>query len=150
MQHFSTNFFLSTKQLLNSVSDQSEIEDLQVLQSTGPYMLSEVYHGGLKEGKYGDVNFLAGGNEIPYTARSHGSNTWHKFGKYAEHALAHSWVRRRLATVNELAEMLWNDDKNGNSEISFANSHRETLEEQVFFDFPLKIITIRFAYRFVN
>jgi len=122
--------FKRTKHLLNSVSDESEIKDLQVLQSTGPYMLSEVYHGGLKEGKYGDVNFLAGGNEIPFQARSHGSPTWHKFGKYAEHALAHSWVRRRLASVNELAEMLWNEDADAAHGIHWQRGLVEELKKR--------------------
>jgi len=122
--------FQRTKQLLNSVSDQSQIEDFQILHSTGPYMLSEVYHDGLKKGKYGDVNFLAGGNQIPYTARSHGSNTWHKFGKYGEHALAHSWVRRRLATENELAEMLWIDDKNESHDIEWQRGLVEEFKKR--------------------
>jgi len=109
---------LRLKALLDSVSESADITDFQVLKTTGPYMLSEVYHKGRKQGKYGDVNFLKGGDEIPVYKHSHGATNWHKFGHFGEHAIKHTWVRRRLATDQELAEILysadndiWHDDK---------------------------------------
>jgi len=98
------------KTLLDSVSDSADITDFQVLKTTGPYMLSEIYHKGRKEGKYGDVNFLEGGNEIPVYKHSHGATNWHKFGHFGEHAIKHTWVRRRLATDQELADILYSAD----------------------------------------
>jgi len=103
---------LRLKALLDSVSESADITDFQVLKTTGPYMLSEVYHKGRKQGKYGDVNFLEGGNEIPVYKHSHGANNWHKFGHFGEHAIKHTWVRRRLATDQELADILYSADNN--------------------------------------
>jgi len=72
------------------------VTDLEVLRTTGPYMLSEVYHGGRLAAapKYADVTLLRGDDEPPTAARR-GPNDWHKFGSFAEHTLAHSWVDDR-------------------------------------------------------
>lgn len=96
------------------------LEDIDVLKTTGPYMLSEVYHKGRKEGQYGDVYFMMGGNEIPLYPKSRGGPTWHKFGKYGEHAITHTWVRRKLATETELAEILWKANTDKKKDISWA------------------------------
>ena len=42
----------------------SDITDFQVLHTTGPYMLSEVYHQGRKNGKYDDVHHIYGGDDV--------------------------------------------------------------------------------------
>lgn len=100
--------------------DLETLEDFDVLKTTGPYMLSEVYHKGRKEGQYGDVYFMMGGNEIPLYPKSRGGPTWHKFGKYGEHAITHTWVRRKLATETELAEILWKANTDKKKDISWA------------------------------
>ena len=71
------------------------ITDLEVLRTTGPYMLSEVFHDGRRRGLYGDVQLLRGDDQPSAKPRSHGGDDWHKFGPYAEHMLAHSWVQSR-------------------------------------------------------
>ena len=77
---------------------RTDVTDLEVLRSTGPYMLSEVFHNGRLAGKYGDVDYIHGDAETPLRGRTHGGDDWHKFGQYAEHMLAHSWVARRRAS----------------------------------------------------
>ena len=89
------------------------MSDLDLLRTTGPYMLSEVYQEGRKQGRYTSVLHLPGDNEKPRRDCGPfcGENDWHKFGPYAEHMLTHSWVSsyrqlkgskgmRRLANYN--------------------------------------------------
>jgi len=79
--------------------DAADISDDDVLLATGPYMLSELYHEGRRQGKYADVAHIRGDDDVPSRRRSYGGNDWHKFGGYAEHMLSHSWVtsaRRRM------------------------------------------------------
>jgi hypothetical protein len=81
------------------------ISDDDILISTGPYMLSELYHEGRRNGKYADVAHIRGGDDMPFRLRSYGGNDWHKFGKYAEHMLTHSWVtssRRRTQDTYDM------------------------------------------------
>eukprot|EP00957_Ditylum_brightwellii_P138694 10572070-Ditylum_brightwellii.AAC.1 len=73
----------------------SDITDFQVLHTTGPYMLSEVYHQGRKNGKYDDVHHIYGGDDVSSKPRSFGTTNWHKFGPYAEHMLSHTWVNEQ-------------------------------------------------------
>lgn len=110
------------KLLVSEREDNSELEDQDVLKTTGPYMLSEVYHEGRKSGKYDDVNFLDGSNEIAVFKKSHGPNTWHKFGEFAEHVITHTWVRRRLATEEELAEILWQNSVKRGQDMHWAKN----------------------------
>ena len=73
--------------------------DADVLRTTGPYMLSEVYHAGRRAGRYADVVLLRGDAEPRVGRATKGGADWHKFGSFAEHLLAHTWVsdaRRRL------------------------------------------------------
>ena len=81
-----------------ALEDKDEVTDLDVLRSTGPYMLSEVYHGGrLAGGMYDDATLLRGDDETPARpSDGRTANDWHKFGDYGEHMLAHSWTSRRL------------------------------------------------------
>ena len=74
-----------------------EVTDLEILRTTGPYMLSEVYHEGRKEGRYASVLHLPGDDAKPTRDCEPfcGENDWHKFGPYAEHMLTHSWVSER-------------------------------------------------------
>ena len=74
-----------------------EVTDLEILRTTGPYMLSEVYHEGRKEGRYASVLHLPGDDAKPTRDCEPfcGENDWHKFGPYAEHMLTHSWVTER-------------------------------------------------------
>jgi mannosyltransferase OCH1-like enzyme len=79
--------------------ETAAISDDDILLSTGPYMLSELYHEGRRHGKYADVAHIRGDDDAPSRRRSYGGNDWHKFGRYAEHMLTHSWVtsaRRRM------------------------------------------------------
>ena len=71
--------------------DRNDVSDLEVLRSTGPHMLSSVYHEGRLAGKYGDVDLVSGDAEMPFKGRA-------RVG--GERALAHSWTarRRRRAT----------------------------------------------------
>lgn len=110
------------KLLVSERESKSELEDQDVLKTTGPYMLSEVYHEGRKSGKYDDVNFLDGSNEIAVFKKSHGPNTWHKFGDFAEHVITHTWVRRRLATEEELAEILWQNSVKRGQDMHWAKN----------------------------
>jgi len=116
-----------TKALLE---EEGELQDDDVLKSTGPYMLSEVFHKGRKEGKYDDVNFLEGGDQIPLFPKSHGSRKWHKFGDYAEHVITHTWVRRRLATEEELAEILWQNSLKEDQDMAWAKGVIQELKHR--------------------
>jgi hypothetical protein len=75
---------------------EEDITDIDILATTGPYVLTEVYHRGRKEGKYADVYHIGGDTAEPVQKRTHGGNDWHKFGPFAEHMLSHSWVKRGL------------------------------------------------------
>ena len=66
--------------------------DADVLRTTGPYMLSEVYHAGRRAGRYADVVLLRGDAEPRMGRATRGGADWHKFGSFAEHLLAHTWV----------------------------------------------------------
>jgi len=95
-----------TVHLLERKPSPDDITDNDILLSTGPYMLSELYHEGRRIGKYGDVAHIAGDDEPPTRARSYGGDDWHKFGPYAEHMLSHSWVtatptRRMLQSATD-------------------------------------------------
>ena len=41
---------------------------------------------------------------MPYKSREWGSNTWHKFGKYAEHLLKNSWKENKDSYYNNYME----------------------------------------------
>jgi len=73
---------------------EEDITDIDILATTGPYVLTEVYHRGRKEGKYADVYHFSGDTAKPIQKRTHGGNDWHKFGPFAEHMLTHSWVKK--------------------------------------------------------
>ena len=86
------------------------VSDLDVLRATGPYMLSEVYHAGRVDGRYADVLLLRG-DDAPRTERpTKGGADWHKFGSFAEHGLAHSWVTPADASVAEDGAATYGDD----------------------------------------
>lgn len=70
-----------------------DIRDVDILATTGPYLLTDLYHEGRKHGKYGDVLHIGGDSSDPVLKRSHGGNDWHKFGPYCEHMLSHTWVK---------------------------------------------------------
>jgi hypothetical protein len=96
-----------TKRLIQRAKEDESavISDDDVLLSTGPYMLSELYHEGRRSGKYADVAHIRGDDGAPSRRRSYGGNDWHKFGGYAEHMLTHSWVtsaRRRMQDTYDL------------------------------------------------
>lgn len=90
--------------LMSQKGDAPEtIRDEDVLATTGPYLFTELYHAGRKAGKYVDVHHLAGDSSPPLLDRR-GAVDWHKFGKYAEHMLSHTWVspeRRKLETYGK-------------------------------------------------
>jgi len=77
-----------------------DIRDVDILATTGPYLFTELYHDGRKAGKYADVLHLQGDSEKPVLEHTHGGPDWHKFGKYCEHMLSHTWVKadRKLET----------------------------------------------------
>jgi len=81
-----------------ALEGKDEVTDLDILRSTGPYMLSEVYHQGrLAGGMYEDATLLRGDDETPARpSDGRTANDWHKFGAYGEHMLSHSWTSRRL------------------------------------------------------
>jgi hypothetical protein len=98
------------------LTQSTDVSDLDVLRTTGPYMLSEVYHGGrLASGKYADVRLLRGDSEKSVVAHG-GAADWHKFGGYAEHTLAHSWVTGR----RRLDEMYGDLERDGDGEGGFG------------------------------
>ena len=72
---------------------EDEITDVDILATTGPYVLTDVYHRGRKQGMYGDLYHMPGDRAAPTGKRSHGGPDWHKFGSYCEHMLTHSWVK---------------------------------------------------------
>jgi mannosyltransferase OCH1-like enzyme len=80
-----------------------DIRDVDILATTGPYLFTELYHDGRKAGKYADVLHLQGDSEKPVLEHTHGGPDWHKFGKYCEHMLSHTWVKadRKLETYTE-------------------------------------------------
>ena len=64
-----------------ALAGQETVSDLDVLRSTGPYMLSEVYHAGRLAGKYADVLLLRGDDAEPTRPDARGAKDWHKFGE---------------------------------------------------------------------
>jgi mannosyltransferase OCH1-like enzyme len=81
-----------------------DIRDVDILAATGPYLITELYHTGRKEGRYTDVLHLQGDSFEPVLEHRHGGPDWHKFGEYAEHMLSHTWTkpdRRNLQTYSE-------------------------------------------------
>ena len=80
-----------------------DIRDVDILATTGPYLFTELYHDGRKAGKYADVLHLQGDSAKPVLEHTHGGPDWHKFGKYCEHMLSHTWVKadRKLETYTE-------------------------------------------------
>uniref|UniRef100_A0A7S4SK37 Alpha 1,4-glycosyltransferase domain-containing protein n=2 Tax=Ditylum brightwellii TaxID=49249 RepID=A0A7S4SK37_9STRA len=81
-------------ELIHSKGEKvDDVTDLDVLRTTGPYMLSEVYHDGRKEGKYKDVLHISGDKSRPLKKGQEHRFSWHKFGPYAEHMLSHTWVQ---------------------------------------------------------
>jgi len=109
--------------LLAEKPGQQQVTDLDILRTTGPYMLSEVYHEDRIVGtptpsgaplhtttrKFGDVFLLRGDDTTPLRKSKFVVNDWHKFGAYAEHMIEHSWVRgRRDASYNLDYELDYN------------------------------------------
>lgn len=73
--------------------DLESIRDVDILAATGPYLFTELYHGGRKEGRYSDVYHLGGDSNAPVLEDRHGGQDWHKFGPYCEHMLSHTWTK---------------------------------------------------------
>jgi len=79
--------------LIVAKENKDDVTDLDVLRSTGPYMLTEVFHAGRKAGKYKDVSHIEGDQSKPLKKGQEYGFDWHKFGPYAEHMLSHTWVK---------------------------------------------------------
>lgn len=62
--------------------DLESIRDVEILAATGPYLFTELYHAGRKEGKYEDVLHLEGDSTKPILEHRHGGPDWHKFGEF--------------------------------------------------------------------
>lgn len=72
-----------TVNLMKAKGDDVEsIRDVDILATTGPYLFTELYHGGRKEGRYEDVLHIQGDSEKPVLEHRHGGPDWHKFGEY--------------------------------------------------------------------
>lgn len=88
--------------LMTSKGDAPDtIRDVDILAATGPYLFTELYHSGRKEGRYADVHHLAGNDDAPVLANRHGGPDWHKFGPYCEHMLSHTWTKPEMITASE-------------------------------------------------
>merc|ERR1712025_500829 len=90
--------------------------DADVLRTTGPYMLSEVYHAGRRAGRYADVVLLRGDTEPRMGRATRGGADWHKFGSFAEHLLAHTWVtdaRSRLQSDETYDDETYDGEASG-------------------------------------
>ncbi len=85
-------------------SNVDDISDVDILATTGPYLFTELYHTGRKEGLYTDVLHLMGDSDKPVLEHRHGGPDWHKFGKYCEHMLSHTWVKPERRDLQEYAE----------------------------------------------
>jgi hypothetical protein len=97
--------------------------DSDVLRATGPYMLSEVYHAGRRAGKYSDVELLRGDTEPRVGRPTSGGADWHKFGSFAEHLLAHTWVtkgRRRIQSDSNSKSYSYNEDEGADDSTSYS------------------------------
>lgn len=93
--------------------DAGEMRNVDILGATGPHMMTELYHVGRKEGRYGDVFHLAGDMAKPVHERSHGGPDWHKFGPYAEHMLSHTWTKPERQSVKTSSEYGMSDSEYG-------------------------------------
>jgi len=113
--------------------DLESIRDVDILAATGPYLFTELYHGGRKEGRYADVYHLGGDSNAPVLENRHGGQDWHKFGPYCEHMLSHTWTKpvteteRRMQEVNatnttETAEEVRTASPAARYSVSFAVS----------------------------
>ena len=90
--------------------------DADVLRTTGPYMLSDVYHAGRRAGRYADVVLLRGDTEPRMGRATRGGADWHKFGSFAEHLLAHTWVtdaRSRLQSDETYDDETYDGEASG-------------------------------------
>lgn len=89
-----------------------DIRDVDILATTGPYLFTQLYHDGRKAGKYADVIHLQGDSTKPVLEHTHGGPDWHKFGKYCEHMLSHTWVKadRKLETYTEYGVVKEDED----------------------------------------
>jgi len=89
--------------LMTSKGDDVEsIRDVDILAATGPYLFTELYHSGRKEGRYGDVYHIGGDSAAPVLENRHGGQDWHKFGPYCEHMLSHTWTKPVTASERNL------------------------------------------------
>jgi len=80
--------------------DLKSIRDMDILGATGPYVFTELYHAGRKEGKYADVLHLSGDMTKPIKEHTHGGPDWHKFGKLS--GVQHILIRSRQTCSHEL------------------------------------------------
>ncbi len=78
------------------------IRDVDILSATGPYLFTELYHSGRKEGRYTDVYHIAGDSDAPALESRHGGADWHKFGPYGEHMLSHTWTKPEIASERRM------------------------------------------------
>ncbi|KAL3815257.1 hypothetical protein ACHAXA_002793 [Cyclostephanos tholiformis] len=85
--------------------DPDSIRDVDILAATGPYLFTELYHSGRKEGRYADVYHLAGDSNAPVLENRHGGQDWHKFGPYCEHMLSHTWTKPVTETERRMQEV---------------------------------------------
>ena len=85
-------------------SNVDDISDVDILATTGPYLFTDLYHTGRKEGQYADVLHLMGDSDKPVLEHRHGGPDWHKFGKYCEHMLSHTWVKPERRDLQVYAE----------------------------------------------
>ena len=85
-------------------SNVDDISDVDILATTGPYLFTDLYHTGRKEGRYTDVLHLMGDSDKPVLEHRHGGPDWHKFGKYCEHMLSHTWVKPERRDLEVYAE----------------------------------------------
>lgn len=82
--------------------DVQSIRDVDILSATGPYLFTELYHSGRKEGRYADVYHIAGDSDAPALESRHGGADWHKFGPYGEHMLSHTWTKPEVASERRM------------------------------------------------
>ena len=75
---------------------------MDILSATGPYLFTELYHSGRKEGRYADVYHIAGDSDAPALESRHGGADWHKFGPYGEHMLSHTWTKPEVASERRM------------------------------------------------
>ena len=102
--------------------------DADVLRTTGPYMLSEVYHAGRRAGRYADVVLLRGDAEPRMGRATRGGADWHKFGSFAEHLLAHTWVTDARSRLQ--SDETYDDEASGERH-TLAHPRRKLVGELV-------------------